>query len=69
MNLKNKNWKTTGAGVAAILVAVSAALTALSDNDPATNIDFALLVSSVIAGVGLICARDGDKTSEAIGAK
>jgi uncharacterized membrane protein YhiD involved in acid resistance len=69
MNLKNKNWKTTGAGVAAILVAVSAALTALSDNDPATNIDFALLVSSVIAGVGLICARDGDKTSESIGAK
>ena len=69
MNLKNKNWKTTGAGVAAILVALSAALSALSDNDPATNIDFALLVSSVIAGVGLICARDGDKTSEAIGAK
>jgi uncharacterized membrane protein YhiD involved in acid resistance len=69
MNLKNKNWKTTGAGVAAILVALSAALTALSDNDPATNIDFALLVSSIIAGVGLICARDGDKTSEAIGAK
>jgi hypothetical protein len=69
MNLKNKNWKTTGAGVAAILVALSAALTALSDNDPATNIDFALLVSSVIAGVGLIFARDGDKTSEAIGAK
>jgi uncharacterized membrane protein YhiD involved in acid resistance len=69
MNLKNKNWKTTGAGVAAILVALSSALTALSDNDPATTIDFALLVSSVIAGVGLICARDGDKTSEAIGAK
>jgi hypothetical protein len=69
MNLKNKNWKTTGAGVAAILVAVSAALTAFTDGDPATNIDFALLVSSVIAGVGLICARDGDKTSEQVGAK
>ena len=69
MNLKNKNWKTTGAGVAAILVAVSAALTALTDGDSATNIDFAMLISSVIAGVGLICARDGDKTSEAIGAK
>jgi uncharacterized membrane protein YhiD involved in acid resistance len=69
MNLKNKNWKTTGAGVAAILVAVSAALTAFTDGDPATNIDFAMLISAVIAGVGLICARDGDKTSEAIGAK
>jgi hypothetical protein len=69
MNLKNKNWKTTGAGVAAILVALSSALTALSDNDPATTIDFASLLAAVIAGVGLICARDGDKTSEAIGAK
>ncbi len=69
MNLKNKNWKTTGAGVAAILVAVSAALTAFTDGDPATNIDFASLLAAVIAGVGLICARDADKTSEAIGAK
>ena len=69
MNLKNKNWKTTGAGVAAILVAVSAALTAFTDGDPATNIDFAMLISAVIAGVGLICARDGNKTSEDIGAK
>ena len=69
MNLKNKNWKTTGAGVAAILVAVSAALTAFTDGDPATTIDFASLLAACIAGVGFICARDGDKTSEAIGAK
>ena len=69
MNLKNKNWKTTGAGVAAILIALSAALTAFTDGDPTTTIDFASLLASVIAGVGLICARDGDKTSEAIGAK
>lgn len=69
MNLKNKNWKTTGAGIAAILVAVSAALTAFTDGDPATSVDFASLLAAVIAGIGLICARDGDKTSEAIGAK
>jgi uncharacterized membrane protein YhiD involved in acid resistance len=69
MNLKNKNWKTTGAGVAAILVALSAALTAFTDGDAATNIDFASLLAAVIAGVGLICAQDGSKTSEAIGAK
>jgi len=48
---------------------VSAALTAFTDGDPATTIDFASLLAAVIAGVGLICARDGDKTSEAIGAK
>ena len=69
MNLKNKNWTTTGAGIAAILVAVSAALTAFTDGDPATSVDFASLLAAVIAGIGLICARDGDKTSEAIGAK
>ena len=63
MNLKNKNWKTTGAGIAAILVAVSAALTALTDNNEATTVDFASLLAAVIAGVGLICARDGDKSS------
>ena len=62
-------WKTTGAGVAAIIVAVSAALTAFTDGDPATNIDFASLLAAVIAGVGLICAQDGSKTSESIGAK
>lgn len=63
MNLKNKNWKTTGAGIAAILVAVSAALTALTDNNEATTIDYASLLAAVIAGVGLLCARDGDKSS------
>jgi predicted Zn-dependent protease len=69
MNLKNKNWKTTGAGVAAILVAMSAALTALTDNDPSTTIDFASLLAACIAGVGLIFARDADKSSDQLGIK
>ncbi len=69
MNLKNKNWKTTGAGIAAILVAVSAALTAFTDGDPATSVDFASLLAAVIAGIGLICARDGDKSSEQLAQK
>jgi len=68
MNLKNMNWKTTTAGIAAILVAVGVALTALTDGNPETNIDYAVLVSSVLAGVGLIMARDGDKSSEQVGA-
>ncbi len=69
MNLKNKNWKTSGAGIAAILVAAGAALTALTDGDPATTIDIASLAAAIIAGVGLIFARDGDKSSESVGAK
>ena len=34
-----KSWKTTVTGVAAILTAVGAALTALFDNDPNTTLD------------------------------
>ena len=64
-----KSWKTTLAGVAAILTAVGAALTAAFDSDPATNIDIAVLLASVLAGVGLIMARDNDKSSEAVGTK
>ena len=57
MNL-GKSWKTTGAGVACILTAVGAALTAITDSDPLTNIDIASLMATVIAGVGLIMAKD-----------
>lgn len=53
-----KNWKTTLAGIGAILVAVGAALKALFDGDPATNIDMATTISAVTAGVGLIMAKD-----------
>jgi hypothetical protein len=53
-----KNWKTTLAGIGAILVAVGAALKALFDGDPSTNIDMATTVSAITAGVGLILAKD-----------
>jgi cytochrome c biogenesis factor len=64
-----KSWKTSLAGVAAILTAVGAALTAAFDSDPATNVDIAVLMASVLAGVGLLMARDNDKSSESVGAK
>lgn len=67
--LKNKNWKTSGAGIAAILVAVGAALTAMTDGNDLTNPDWAAVLAAAIAGIGLIFARDGDKTSEQVGAK
>jgi hypothetical protein len=56
--LSNKSWKTTGAGIAAILVAVGAALTAFTDNDPATVPDYASLLAACLAGIGLIFAKD-----------
>lgn len=59
--IKNSSWKTTGAGVAAILVAVGSVLTALTDNDPLTVPDWGSLSAAVIAGIGLIFAKDNKK--------
>jgi len=54
--MNNKN--TTIAGIGAICVAVGAVLTAIFDGDAATNADFASAISAVIAGIGLIFAKD-----------
>jgi hypothetical protein len=64
-----KSWKTTVAGIAAILTAGGAALTAISDGNPATEPDYAALIAACIAGLGLLFARDNDVTSEDAGAK
>jgi hypothetical protein len=56
------NWKTTLAGVGAIMVAVGGALKALFDGDPATNIDLTATIAAVTVGFGLIAAKDADKT-------
>lgn len=55
------NWKTTAAGVGAILVAVGGALKALFDGDPATNLDVAATIAAITAGIGLIAAKDAEK--------
>lgn len=56
-----KNWKTSGAGIATILIAIGTALGALADDNPETQVDFNLLIPALIAGVGLLFSRDGDK--------
>ena len=63
-----KSWHTTLAGIGAILSAIGAALTAQFDADPATVAQWATLVPAIIAGVGLILARDNNKRSESVGA-
>jgi hypothetical protein len=57
-----KNTKTTLAGLGAILIAVGGALRAAFDNDPSTNIDIASTIAAVTAGIGLIMAKDAEKT-------
>ena len=56
------NWKTTLAGVGAIMVAVGGALKALFDGDPSTDIDLTATIAAVTVGFGLIAAKDADKT-------
>jgi hypothetical protein len=58
------NWKTTLAGVGAIMVAVGGALKALFDGDPSTNLDLTATIAAVTVGFGLIAAKDADKKSE-----
>ena len=63
------SWKTTGAGISAILIAVGSAISALTDNDPATVVDVGALSAALIAGIGLIFARDNDKSSKTLKVK
>jgi len=63
-----KSWKTTLAGIAAIVAAVGTAVSAQFDNDPATVPDWTMGIGMITAGVGLVLARDNDKTSEQVGA-
>ena len=54
--MNNRN--TTVAGIGAILVAVGGILTAMFDGDVTTAPDFASAIAALIAGVGLILAKD-----------
>jgi hypothetical protein len=64
-----KSWKTTTAGIAAIVAALATALGALFDADPLTMPDWGAVGAAVMAGIGLIAARDNGVTSEQAGAK
>lgn len=65
----NGSWKTSAAGIGAILVAIGSALSAMFDADPATIPDWGAVVAAVIAGIGLLAARDNNVSSEAAGAR
>jgi hypothetical protein len=63
------SWKTTAAGIAAIIAALATAVGALFDADPVTMPDWGAVGAAVMAGIGLIAARDNGVTSEHAGAK
>lgn len=64
-----KSWKTTLAGIAAIVSAVALAIAHHFDSDPTTIADWSAVITALTAGVGLVLARDNDKTSEQAGAR
>jgi hypothetical protein len=51
-----QNWKTTAAGIAAILTAAGDALTQISTGHFSSSLD--VDVMAVVAGIGLIFAKD-----------
>lgn len=61
--MKNRN--TTMLGIASILTAAGGLLTALFDGDPSTLPDYSTAVAAVLAGVGLIFAKDAPKGTDA----
>ena len=60
--MNNRN--TTVAGIGAILVALGGVLTAMFDGDAATVPDWTSAAAAIIAGVGLIVARDAKDAKE-----
>jgi hypothetical protein len=63
------SWKTTATGILSILAVLASAGVALLDGNPTTNPDWAVIAAAVMAGLGLIAARDNGVTSEQAGAK
>ena len=64
-----KSWKTTAAGIAALIAAIALAVAHQFDSDPTTAADWSAVIAALTAGVGLVLARDNDRTSEEAGAK
>lgn len=60
-----RSWKTSAAGVGALLVALGQVIAAIANGN--MN-EAAAALPALIAGLGLLFARDNDKSSEDVGA-
>lgn len=68
--MKYISWKTTAAGISMIVTALfTMILQPLTDGDQKTVPDYNIAISTMIAGIGLILARDDNRSSEEVGAK
>ena len=58
------SWKTTVAALGTILALWGPTIEKLFDNDAATMPNWNIVIAGTIAAIGLIFARDVDKSSE-----
>lgn len=64
------SWKTTLCGILSILAAgITLVGIPLLDADPLTEANWTAFGTAVVAGVGLIFARDNGKSDEDVGAR
>lgn len=54
------NWKTTVAGIGSILVAVGTVVSGVANGTP---VDWSTAIAAIMAGIGLIAARDAGKNA------
>lgn len=59
-----RSYRTTLAGLGALLVTVGNALAAQFDDDPGTVADWGLVIAAAVVAWGLISARDDNVSSE-----
>ena len=59
-----KSWRTTTTGILAIVVAIAGAVKAELDGDATTAADWGAVAAAIIAGIGLIAARDAKVSSQ-----
>ena len=62
------SWRTTLAGIGALLIAVGTMLAAVTDGNPETVPNTEMLIAA-LTGLGLLAARDNGVSSEKAGAR
>jgi len=60
------SWKTSALGFIAIAVAILGVLSKVLSGQP---VNLEVVIPEIVAAIGLLAARDNDKTSEDVGAK
>lgn len=60
------SWKTSALGFIAIAAAILGVLSKVLSGQP---VNLEVVIPEIVAAIGLLAARDNDKTSEDVGAK